>query len=204
MIGSILARSRVIPVLTIEDVDDALPLCGALHAGGLGVVEITLRTAAALAAVAVVVRAIPDIAVGVGTLLDGRDFLRAHDFGAAFAVSPGFDPDLVAQADRAGIAYLPGVQTSSEAMAARRSGLRYLKFFPARAAGGIPFLQQLAPVYPELRFCPTGGIGFEDAPAYLAEPTVVSIGGSFAAPASLIRNRDWRAITALAARAAAL
>ncbi len=172
--------------------------------GGLLVLEITLRTASALAAVEAVAKALPEAIVGVGTLLESADFARARDAGAVFAVSPGLNMDLVDQAASAELAYLPGIQTSSEAMTAYRAGLRCLKFFPARAGGGIYGLQQLAPLYPGLRFCPTGGIGFDDAPDYLAEPNVACVGGSFASPRALIESGDWSAIAELAARAAAL
>ena len=126
------------------------------------------------------------------------------DSGACFAVSPGLNMDLVEQAQKDNLAYLPGIQTSSEAMTAYRYGLRALKFFPAKAAGGIYGLKQLQPLYPDLEFCPTGGIDFSDAPEYLRERNVACVGGSFASPSDLIEQRDWKEITRLAKMAASL
>ena len=203
-IETILDRSRVIPVLSIDDMEAALPLCAALYEGGLPVLEITLRTPLALTAVATVAQALPDAVIGVGTALHPDDLARAAHAGARFAVSPGLDATMLDAADGLNLPYLPGIQTSSEAMAAWRRGVRRLKFFPARAAGGVHALQQLAPLYPGLKFCPTGGIGFEDAPTYLAEPNVACVGGSFVAPRALIESGNWVEITALARRAASL
>jgi len=203
-IEAVLRGTRMIPVLTIDHPEDAVPLCSALAEGGLPVLEITLRTSAALGAVEAAAKALPEATIGVGTLLDAADFARARDAGASFAVSPGLSLELVDAASDAGIDYLPGIQTSSEAMNGYRAGLRALKFFPAKAAGGTYGLKQLAPLYPGLMFCPTGGIGFDDAPDYLAQPNVACIGGSFASPSDLVAARDWPAITALARKAAAL
>ncbi|MBT5264345.1 MAG: keto-deoxy-phosphogluconate aldolase, partial [Rhodospirillaceae bacterium] len=136
-IRAVLARSPVIPVLTIEDAAMATDLAGALIAGGLPVIEITLRTEAGLEAVSRVAKAFPEASVGVGTVLDEADFARARDAGAVFAVSPGLVPEMAGAANAAGIAFLPGVQTSSEIMTARRLGLDTLKFFPAEASGGV-------------------------------------------------------------------
>ena len=203
-IETVLNSTRFIPVLTIDRPEDALPLCTTLVEAGLPVLEITLRTAAALGAVAAAAKALPGAIIGVGTVLDTADFVRARDAGAIFAVSPGLNMDLVEAADDAGIDYLPGIQTSSEAMAAYREGMRSLKFFPAKAAGGTHGLKQLAPLYPGLRYCPTGGITFEDAPDFLAEPNVACIGGGLASPAHLVAEKNWPAIAELARRAAAL
>jgi len=149
-------------------------------------------------------RSVPEAIVGVGTLLDAEQIGTALDAGAQFAVSPGFDPVLVAAAAAAGLAYLPGIQTVSEAMAARRAGIDTLKFFPAKAAGGTYVLDQIRPVMPELAFCPTGGIGAEEAAAYLALPNVLCVGGSFPAPGDAIKAGDWARIEALARQATAL
>ncbi len=178
-IKELLSTTPMIPVLTMNNLDDTLPLCTALMAGGLSVIEITLRTKPALKAVEIISKELPEISVGVGTLLDPVDLIRAKNSGACFAVSPGLNMDLVEQAQKDNLAYLPGIQTSSEAMTAYRYGLRTLKFFPAKAAGGIYGLKQLQPVYPDLEFCPTGGIDFSDAPKYLREKNVVCVGGSF-------------------------
>ena len=203
-IEDILNLARVIPVLTIDHAEDAVPLCSALAEGGLPVLEIALRTPVALPAVEMAAKALPDTTIGVGTLLDDADFARARDAGALFAVSPGLSMDLVAASVVDEIDYLPGVQTSSEAMSAYRSGIRALKFFPAKAGGGTYGLAQLAPLYPGLVFCPAGGISIDDAPDYLNQPNVACVGGSFASPNDLIGARNWTAITELARRAAAL
>ncbi|MDC0398307.1 bifunctional 4-hydroxy-2-oxoglutarate aldolase/2-dehydro-3-deoxy-phosphogluconate aldolase [Alphaproteobacteria bacterium] len=203
-IKELLSTTPMIPVLTMNNLDDTLPLCTALMAGGLSVIEITLRTKPALKAVEIISKELPEISVGVGTLLDPVDLIRAKNSGACFAVSPGLNMDLVEQAQKDNLAYLPGIQTSSEAMTAYRYGLRTLKFFPAKAAGGIYGLKQLQPVYPDLEFCPTGGIDFSDAPKYLREKNVVCVGGSFASPSDLIEQENWKEITRLATMAASL
>ena len=203
-IKELLSTTRMIPVLTINNLNDTLPLCAALMAGGLSVIEITLRTKPALNAVEMISKELSEISVGVGTLLDPMDLIRAKNSGACFAVSPGLNMDLVEQAQKDNLAYLPGIQTSSEAMMAYRYGLRALKFFPAKAAGGIYGLKQFQPVYPDLDFCPTGGIDFSDAPEYLREKNVLCVGGSFASPSDLIEQRNWKEITRLATMAASL
>jgi 2-dehydro-3-deoxyphosphogluconate aldolase/(4S)-4-hydroxy-2-oxoglutarate aldolase len=203
-IEKILSVSRMIPVLTVNKLDDAVPLCNALVEGGLTVIEITLRTKPALAAVERLAKVLSNVRIGVGTLLDPLDLKRAKNAGASFAVSPGLNMDIVKQAAFDDLAYLPGIQTSSEAMTGYRYGLRSLKFFPAKTAGGIYGLQQLAPLFPNLKFCPTGGIGFMEAPTYLAEKNVACVGGSFASPSSLIEEKNWKEITKLAQRAASL
>jgi len=203
-IKELLSTTRMIPVLTINNLNDTLPLCAALMAGGLSVIEITLRTKTALNAVEMISKELPEISVGVGTLLDPMDLIRAKNSGACFAVSPGLNMDLVEQAQKDNLGYLPGIQTSSEAMMAYRYGLRALKFFPAKAAGGIYGLKQFQPVYPDLDFCPTGGIDFSDAPEYLRERNVLCVGGSFASPSDLIEQRNWKEITRLATMAASL
>lgn len=199
----LLARARVLPVLSIADVDLGLELVRALGAGGLTTVEITLRTPAALTAIERIRRDLPGLAVGVGTVLEADGLRRARDAGAQFAVSPGLSEDLAMAARAHGTPYLPGVQTASEIMTARRLGLTTLKFFPARAAGGPAALQAFAPVFPDVAFCPTGGIGAEDVAAYLRLSNVVAVGGSWMAPADLVGARDWRALEALARRIAA-
>jgi 2-dehydro-3-deoxyphosphogluconate aldolase/(4S)-4-hydroxy-2-oxoglutarate aldolase len=200
----LMARSRVIPVVVVDGVGQAVDLARALLDGGLPVIEITLRTPEAMSAVEAVVRDVPGMTVGVGTVLAPEQLSTARDVGAAFAVSPGLDLDLVAAARGIDMPYLPGIQTSSEAMAARKAGLDALKFFPAKAAGGPGALKQLHPVYPDLLFCPTGGIGFADAPEYLSLANVACVGGSFPAPADLMAAADWAGITETAARAASL
>ena len=203
-VRDILRVGPVIPVVTIDDAAQAPGLARALLTGGIRVIEVTMRTPAALDVVRAIRRSVPEAIVGVGTLLDAEQIGTALDAGAQFAVSPGFDPVLVAAAAAAGLAYLPGIQTVSEAMAARRAGIDTLKFFPAKAAGGTYVLDQIRPVMPELAFCPTGGIGAEEAAAYLALPNVLCVGGSFPAPGDAIKAGDWARIEALARQATAL
>ncbi|MEQ8588015.1 MAG: bifunctional 4-hydroxy-2-oxoglutarate aldolase/2-dehydro-3-deoxy-phosphogluconate aldolase [Thalassobaculaceae bacterium] len=200
----ILAKGPVVPVVTIDNAADAPDLARALLDGGISVIEVTMRTPAALAAVRAIREAVPEAIAGVGTLLDPEDIPAVLASGAQFAVSPGLDVALVEACRTAGLPILPGIQTVSEAMAARRAGLDTLKFFPARTAGGPAALAQIRPVLPDLAFCPTGGIGAEDAGAYLALDNVLCVGGSFAAPAAAIRDRDWDAVRDSAARARAL
>lgn len=203
-VRDILKAGPVIPVVTIDDAARAPGLARALLAGGIRVIEVTLRTPAALDAVRAIRAEVPDMIVGIGTLLDASQIAPAVEAGAIFAVSPGFDPALAAPVAASGLAFLPGIQTVSEAMAARRAGLDTLKFFPAKAAGGTYALDQIRPVLPEIAFCPTGGIGAEDAPAYLKLPNVLCVGGSFPAPNDAIRDGDWTRIEELARMASML
>jgi len=198
-VRDILTRGPVIPVVTIDEADAAPDLARALLDGGISVIEVTLRTPAALDAVRAIRDAVPQMVAGVGTLLDIERIAAVQAAGAQFAVSPGLDLALVAACGDAGLPLLPGIQTVSEAMAARRAGLDTLKFFPAKSAGGPGALDQIRPVLPELRFCPTGGIGAGDAAAYLDLPNVLCIGGSFPAPTDAIRARDWALIRQSAA-----
>ena len=203
-IRSIMGRGPVIPVVTIDNPTTAPDLARALLVSGISVIELTLRTPGALEAARLIAEQVEEMVVGVGTVLDPSQAVQAAEVGAVFAVSPGFDPDLLTAVSAAGLAYLPGVQTASEVMAARKAGLRALKFFPAASSGGADALKQLQPVFPDIAFCPTGGISLQDAPAYLALENVLCIGGSFAAPARFIQTRDWMAITESARQACAL
>lgn len=200
-----LAEARIVPVLTIRRADDAVALARALVAGGLRMLEVTLRTEAALAAIRAIAEAVPEARVGAGTVREPDELDAAERAGARFAVSPGFERGLArGAAEHSELPYLPAVATASEAMAARAAGYRCLKFFPAEAAGGAAALQALAGPFPELRFCPTGGIGADNAAAYLALPNVVAVGGSWLAPAAAIAAGDWARITALARAARAI
>jgi 2-dehydro-3-deoxyphosphogluconate aldolase/(4S)-4-hydroxy-2-oxoglutarate aldolase len=199
----VLARVRVVPVLTIEDVDLSVDLSRSLAAGGLNVLEITLRTPAALAAVDAISAALPEAVVGVGTVTRPDEFRRAIDAGARFAVSPGLTEDLARAGKAAGIAYMPAAQTASEVMRARELGFHTLKFFPAKSAGGVTALKALAPVFPDVAFCPTGGLGAADFMEYLRLDNVVAVGGSWMLPPDLVKARDWRAIETLARQIAA-
>lgn len=199
-----LAGVPVIPVLEFHSVDEALRVSEALVAGGLPVLEITLRTPVALEAMRAVAAALPQACVGAGTVLDVAQLHAVRDAGAQFAVSPGLTPRLAEGARDAGISLLPGVATASEAMAALEAGFTFLKFFPAEAAGGMPMLKSLNGPLPRLRFCPTGGIDAARAPAYLALPNVVCVGGSWVVPKDAVASGDWTRIRSLAQEAAAL
>jgi 2-dehydro-3-deoxyphosphogluconate aldolase/(4S)-4-hydroxy-2-oxoglutarate aldolase len=203
-IAAIAALAPVIPVLTVERVVDAVPLARALVAGGLPVLEITFRTEAALEALGAIAREVPEAVVGAGTVLDEAQVRRAMAAGARFGVSPGCTPALAQAAKGAGLPFLPGVQTVSEAMALREQGFELLKFVPASAAGGTAWLEAAAAPLAGLRFCPTGGIGVETAPGYLALPNVACVGGSWVAPRDALAAADWPRIERLAAAAAAL
>jgi len=194
----------VIPVIVLERVEDAVPLARALVAGGVRVLEVTLRTPAALAGIEAIARDVPQAIVGAGTVRSAADARAARNAGSAFAVSPGYTVEVGAACRDAGLPLLPGVATASEVMTAMADGLRFLKFFPATAAGGIPMLKALAGPFPDVVFCPTGGITPETVPQFLALPNVKVCGGSWLTPASAVAAGDWARITQLARAAAAL
>ena len=203
-IAAIAGRAPVIPVLTIEEPEAAVPLAKALVKGGLPVLEITLRTKAALAALELIAQEVPDAIVGAGTVLNSGQLEQVQRAGARFGVSPGCTPDLAKAIGASGLPFLPGVQTISEAMALADRGFHLLKFFPADIAGGIGWLKAAAAPLAGLRFCPTGGVGAETASAYLALPNVACVGGSWVAPREAVAARDWTRIERLAAAASAL
>jgi 2-dehydro-3-deoxyphosphogluconate aldolase/(4S)-4-hydroxy-2-oxoglutarate aldolase len=194
----------VIPVLTIERVEDAAPLAKALVAGGLRVLEVTLRTPAALEAVPLMAEAAPEAIVGAGTVLNRQDYDRAAGAGARFIVSPGLTEPLIAAARDHHLPFLPGVATATELMRGLDAELDRFKFFPAETSGGAPALKALFGPFAEVRFCPTGGIGETTARAYLSLPNVLCVGGAWVAPADAIRAGDWERITRLARAAAGL
>lgn len=203
-IAGIAARAPVIPVLTIERVADAVPLARALVKGGLPVLEVTLRTPIAIEALKAIVAAVPEAVVGAGTVLTDAQLAAARAAGVQFGVSPGCTPALLQAVKKADLPFLPGVQTVSEALALAEHGCRILKFFPADAAGGLTWLKDVAAPLAEVRFCPTGGIDQDSAPAYLALPNVVCVGGSWVAPHALVAAGQWGEIERLAAAAAKL
>lgn len=203
-IDTLLRQVVVMPVLVIERADDAVPLARALAQGGLRVLEVTLRTPAALSAIAHIARALPGVNVGAGTVLNRADLHAAMDAGARFAVSPGYTAELARAVQEAGVPWLPGAMTASEVMQALQAGYDRLKFFPAREAGGPAMLRALAGPFPEVKFCPTGGITAESASEYFALDNVVCVGGSWVAPKAAIDTRDWATITRLAQQAVAL
>ena len=193
----IASHGPVIPVIVIDRVEDALPLAEALLAGGVKVLEVTLRTAAALPAIEAIARHLPEALVGVGTVLNADDARRASEAGARFAVSPGYTSDVGNACKGLGLPLLPGVATSGEIMAALADGFSFLKLFPAEAAGGIPLLKAWASPFGQVSFCPTGGISQATAPNYLALPNVRCVGGSWLTPADAMRQADWARITPL-------
>lgn len=197
------AMAPVIPVLVVEDASIARPLAQALVTGGLPVLEVTLRTPAALDVIAAMAE-VPGGVVGAGTLLTPADVQSACAAGARFGVSPGATDRLLSACEAQDLPLLPGAATATEAMALAERGYDMLKFFPAQAAGGAPALKSLAAPLPQIRFCPTGGVGPDTAGSYLSLPNVACVGGSWIAPADLIAARDWAGVEALARAAAAL
>lgn len=197
-------RAPIIPVIVVDRVADAVPLARALVAGGLTVLEVTLRTPEAVDCIRAIADAVPDAVVGAGTLRLPEDAAIAAAAGSRFAVSPGYTPELGAACTEAGLPLLPGVSSASDLMRAYADGFRFCKFFPAAAAGGIPMLTALSGPFPDVSFCPTGGITQANAPDYLAVPSVRVCGGTWITPSALVRWGDWATITELAARAAAI
>lgn len=203
-VRELIDRTAVIPVLVIDAVTDAVPLARALRDGGLKLLEITLRTPAALPSIAAIAAELPDVVVGAGTVRSASDARLAREAGARFVVSPGYTAALGAACVEFGLPCLPGVATASEVMAAFDDGYDVMKFFPAEAAGGIPMLNAFAGPFPDVAFCPTGGIDARIAPAYLARPNVLCVGGSWLAPRQEVASGNWARITELAAVAAGM
>ncbi|MFK4020216.1 bifunctional 4-hydroxy-2-oxoglutarate aldolase/2-dehydro-3-deoxy-phosphogluconate aldolase [Streptomyces albogriseolus] len=201
---SVLGLAPVVPVVVVEDAADAVPLARALVAGGLPAIEVTLRTPAAPDAIRAIAAEVPGAVVGAGTLLTPDQVTDAVAAGARFLVSPGCTDTLLAAMRAADVPFLPGVSTASEAMTLLERGVREMKFFPARAAGGTAYLKSLAGPLPQVRFCPTGGIGPDTAPEYLALPNVGCVGGSWMLPKDAVAARDWDRVERLAREAAAL
>jgi len=201
---SVLHVSPVIPVVTIDDPQHAVPLAKALVAGGVRIIELTLRTESALTSLKLIANEVPDILVGAGTVLTPAQADAAVAAGAQFLVSPGVTPSLLDHLLTLGIPVLPGVATVGEAMAVLERGLDTMKFFPAGPAGGPDYLTAIGAPIPQVQFCPTGGISLASAPAYLALPNVSCVGGSWLTPRSAIENQDWQQITKLAAGTASL
>jgi 2-dehydro-3-deoxyphosphogluconate aldolase/(4S)-4-hydroxy-2-oxoglutarate aldolase len=199
----IMRTARVIPVIAIDDPEHAVPLAKALVAGGIRVLEVTLRTPHGLAAIRAM-SAVEGAIVGVGTLTQPDEFASARDAGAVFGVSPGLTPALIEAARKSGLPLLPGVMTPSEVLAAREAGFRELKLFPAVPAGGVGMLNAIAGPIPDVTFCPTGGISIDSAPQFLALKNVACVGGSWLTPKDALQAGDWARITELAKAAAAL
>ena len=204
LVDAVFGLAPVIPVLAIDRIEDALPLCRALVDNGLPVLEITLRTACALDAIALVARELPHACVGAGTVLSATDLANVSDAGARFAISPGATDALFDAAKASRTPLIPGIATASELMRGMEHGWRRFKFFPAESSGGIGALKGFGGPLPMARFCPTGGIDAAKAPAYLALPNVACVGGSWMVPADAVKASDWARIGALAAEAASL
>jgi 2-dehydro-3-deoxyphosphogluconate aldolase/(4S)-4-hydroxy-2-oxoglutarate aldolase len=200
----VMRTSPVIPVIAIDDIAHAVPLAKALVAGGIRVLEVTLRTVHGLPAIRAIVEQVPGAVVGVGTLTQPEEFAAARDAGAVFGVSPGLTPSLIEAAIASGLPLLPGVMSPSEVMSAREAGFRQLKLFPAVPAGGIGMLNAIAGPLPDVTFCPTGGISEITAPQFLACKNVACVGGSWLTPKDAMLAGDWARITALAMAASAL
>ena len=196
-LAALFRQAVVIPVLTIEKVEHAVPLAKALVAGGIRTLEVTLRTDAALDAAKAIIAEVPEAIVGIGTILNPDDLARAMDLGAKFGISPGTTPELVKAAAVSTFLFAPGVATASELMQALAHGFDVVKFFPAEQAGGIKALRALGGPFPNVRFCPTGGVGEANAASWLAEPNVLCVGGSWLCPAADIRSGNWAGITAM-------
>jgi len=193
-------QATIIPVLTIERLEDAMPLARALVAGGVRTLEVTLRTAVAIESAKAIMTHVPEAVVGIGTILNADDLARVEAIGARFGISPGATPDLLKAAAASALPFAPGIATASELMLALAHGFNLVKFFPAEPSGGIKALRALAGPFPDARFCPTGGIGEANAAAWLAEPNVVAVGGSWLCPAADIRSGNWSGITAICNR----
>ena len=202
-VDEVMAVQTVIPVITIERVEDAVPLAVALAGGGLRVLEVTLRTPAALACIREMAK-VSGAIVGAGTVLSSNDAMLAREAGATFIVTPGLSAATVAAARESDIPILPGVATATELMQGLDLGLTRFKFFPAEQAGGRPMLDALRGPFGQVKFCPTGGISLELARDYLKRPNVACVGGGWVCPAKLIDAKKWDEITALAKEAAAL
>jgi 2-dehydro-3-deoxyphosphogluconate aldolase / (4S)-4-hydroxy-2-oxoglutarate aldolase len=201
---SLLGIAPVIPVVVVQDVADAVPIANALVAGGLPIIELTLRTPVALPAIERIAAEVPDIIVGAGTIVDAAQAKQALDAGAQFLVSPGSTAGLRAAMRDTGLPHLPGVATVSEVMAILEDGYTDMKFFPAEAAGGVPYLRAIHSPVPAARFCPTGGITPTNIAEYLKTPNVWCVGGSWLTPADAVDRHDWSQISSLASVARGL
>jgi 2-dehydro-3-deoxyphosphogluconate aldolase / (4S)-4-hydroxy-2-oxoglutarate aldolase len=191
-------KTRILPVIVISNVDQAIPMAEALLAGGIDAMEITLRHAAGLAAMAAVAKAVPQMWVGAGTLTHPSEVAQVKDAGATFALSPGYSPAVLQAARDLDLPFVPGVMTPSEVMAAREAGYRLLKLFPAAQAGGIGMLQALRGPLGDVQFCPTGGVSIANVREFLQQPNVAMVGGSWLTPPALVEAGRWGEITALA------
>ena len=194
----VLNAGPVMPVMVIKNLDDAVPLAKALVAGGIKVLEITLRTPIALEAIRLISQEVKEAIVGAGTITTPEQLKAAEDAGAVFAISPGLTPALLRAAKEGNIALIPGISTLSDLMVGMEAGLDHFKFFPAEAAGGIPMLKSIAGPIPQVTFCPTGGISPENYNAYLSLNNVACVGGSWLVPEDAVKQKNWAKVTELA------
>jgi len=197
----VLAEGPVIPVIVIHRLEHAVPLASALVAGGVRVLEITLRTPVAVEAIRLISEGVPKAIVGAGTVINAEELKAVEQAGALFAISPGLTPELLEAANKGGIALIPGVSTISELMTGISRGYTHFKFFPAGAAGGVKTLKAFAGPFPAIKFCPTGGITPETCNDYLALANVMCVGGSWLVPSDAVENERWEEVTALAKEA---
>lgn len=200
----VMTLAPVIPVVVVDDLAKAVPLARALTAGGLYAVEVTLRTACALEAIAAIAAEVPEAVIGAGTVLNGRQYDQAVEAGARFIVSPGLTDNLLAAAAQSPVPLLPGIANASDLMRGLEAGLSHFKFFPAETSGGAPAIKALGGPFGDVRFCPTGGISLAKAPSYLSLPNVLCVGGAWVCPADLVEAGAWDQITELCKEAAAL
>jgi 2-dehydro-3-deoxyphosphogluconate aldolase/(4S)-4-hydroxy-2-oxoglutarate aldolase len=200
-IENVLKNAPILPVIILHDIKHALPLANALAEGGITTFEITLRTPVGLQAIQLLAEKMPQCTIGAGTITTTKQLTLVKDAGATFAVSPGITDRLVEAAKKINLPYLPAVGTPSEILLAIQHELSFLKFYPANLFGGIAALKSFAILFPEIKFCPTGGIDNNNLTDYLDLPNVISVGGSWLAPKNLLENNDWREITRLATQA---
>ena len=200
----ILSAGAVIPVMAIHDIHTAVDLAHALVEGGIPTLEITLRTEHGIKAIELIAKEVKGAIVGAGTVINGEQLKAVEDAGAVFAISPGFNIQLAQASLSSKIAVIPGIATPGELMLALEHGIDTCKLFPAEVVGGKAMLQALYGPFPQVKFCPTGGISLSNAPDYLKLPNVLCVGGSWLTPKDLVANQDWAAITQLAKEAAAL
>ena len=202
--AEVFSQGPIVPVLVIENIEDALPIAKSLMAGGVNVLEVTLRTNVALDAIALIAKELPDAYVGAGTVTNREQLKAVENAGAKFAISPGLTADLLAAGKEGSIPLIPGISNISDLMTAQDAGYDHLKFFPAEAAGGVKALKSIAGPFPNITFCPTGGINLDNYKEYLALPTVKCVGGSWLVPNDAIENKQWHVLTELAKQAIAL
>ena len=195
------AMGPIVPVLVIDKVEDALPIAEALLAADVRVLEVTLRTPAALDVISTIARELPEAIIGSGTVTNRQQLQQSYDAGAKFAISPGLTKDLLQAGNEGNIALIPGISSISELMEGADYGYDHLKFFPAEASGGVKAIQSIGGPFPDIRFCPTGGINLNNVRDYLALPNVVCCGGSWLVSNEIVNNKNWSEITKLANQA---